>query len=978
MHVTRARTVRVWLIANMAAAAVIVAAASIGILYRAAYNETLREMAHSAQLLANLMQAVAEFDQEYSAADIPGGSRAATLLQIQAALAAPDDASSATLVIGELGRNGIRLIRKGVGGGLSERTIPISDFLQAEPLRRALAGESGSDELIDNEGNAVLAGYAPVPALRLGICYTVDKAAVQAPYVHAAANAAVIALLVILAGSFVFVRFMRPLQDRIDASEQKSAAILSAIPDLMFRINRQGVYLDFRAPNAAGSAAAEEYVIGRSIHELLPADVASLSLKHVQNTLVTGEVSVFEYSLEVPAGVRHLEARVAWGAPDEAVVMVRDVSERRRVGDLLKFIAQREWIGSGREFLPALAERLGQELRVAYVIIDRLAEEPGSVDTVALFAEGSISSNIRYELAGTPCENVFERGLCLYSKNVQALFPEDRLLVDMKAESYLGMPLWDSTGKAIGLIAVLDTRPIQDPREATALLRVVATAAGAELERLRELKKLRKERDRAQGYLDTVEAIILALDKNGKIVGINRKGCEVLGRSEAELLGANWFEKCLPAPEGMEVVYPYFLKLMKGELASIEYYENSVVTRFGGHRTIAWHTALTYGESGEVIGTLSAGEDITERKLAEEQLQGSQRFAQRIVETVPGALYVLDLSTNGLVFDRRSVGSLVRRRDEDDFFPGNPAFMEAIHPADRANFIHMRRALEDISAGTVVECEYRIGHGTDAVWLQNWETVFLKDADGKPIQILGVAQDVTARKTAEEELVSKNEELERLMYTVSHDLRSPVVTVQSFAGFALEGLEKGDTVNVAKDLASVQRAARRMDSLLSELLRFSQSGRRPEASFACSLAEVVRDAVDLCAARIALRKVQVLIRDLPGSVRGDRWRLVSLFQNLIDNAVKFMGQQQEPSIELGSELIKAERTYFVRDNGIGVEARYLGRLFMLFEKLNPEMEGIGMGLSIAQRIVEAHGGRIRVASEGLGLGTTVYFTLPDA
>jgi len=518
---------------------------------------------------------------------------------------------------------------------------------------------------------------------------------------------------------------------------------------------------------------------------------------------------------------------------------------------------------------------------------------------------------------------------------------------------------------------------MDDTRGATGMLRLVAFAAGAELERQREEKHLRAERDRAQGYLDTVEAIILALDKNGMVVGINRKGCEVLGWSEAEMLGANWFEKCLPSPAGMEIVHPYFLKLIKGELAGLEYYENSVVTRSGAQRRIAWHNALTYGDTGEVIGTLSAGEDITERKLAEDQLQGSQRFAQHIVETVPGALYVVDLPTNGVVFDRKSVASLMGRKDLN-FFPGSPAFLDAMHPADRSKFLDMRSALRDLKAGTVVEAEYRIGHDADAVWLQNWETIFLRDAEGAPTQILGVVQDVTARKSAEAELVTRNEELERLMYTVSHDLRSPLITIQSFAGFVLEGFQKGETENLVKDLGYVRNAARKMDALLSELLQFSRSGRRPGASAVCDMGDVVREAVDLCAGRISRRSAQVVVRDLPWNVRGDRSRLVALLQNLIDNAVKFLGDQPQPSIEVGSEIQEGARTFFVRDNGIGVDPRYVNRLFILFERLNPETEGTGMGLSIAQRIVESHGGSIRVASEGLGLGTTVYFTLPDA
>ena len=125
------------------------------------------------------------------------------------------------------------------------------------------------------------------------------------------------------------------------------------------------------------------------------------------------------------------------------------------------------------------------------------------------------------------------------------------------------------------------------------------------------------DRTRAQEYLDTVEAVIVALDAEGRVTAINRKGCRVLGYEEKEILGRSWFSTCLPQPDGMERVYPTFLKLMGGEMAAAEYFENSVVSRSGEHRQIAWHNALLRNDQGQIIGTLSAGDDITERVRAE-------------------------------------------------------------------------------------------------------------------------------------------------------------------------------------------------------------------------------------------------------------------------------------------------------------------------------------------------------------------------
>ena len=304
------------------------------------------------------------------------------------------------------------------------------------------------------------------------------------------------------------------------------------------------------------------------------------------------------------------------------VFSFRDVSEHRHIDELLNFIAQRDWVNTGCAFLPALAQRLGQTLGIDCVVIDKLTDEPGVVETAGFYFNGEVQPNLRYALAGTPCYNVVGKDMCIYRESVQQLFPEDEMLLSMKAESYMGIPLFDSAGEAIGLIAVLDTQPLVHVEQIRAMLNLVASAASTELERQREEKILQLERDRAQSYLDTVEAVIVALDINGRIKLINRRGCELLGWTEAELLGQLWFEKCRPQPDGLEFSFPRFKKMMAEDVSDNEYHENRVLTRSGSTPHIAWHNALLRDAAGHITGTLSAGEDVTERKLREIELEG--------------------------------------------------------------------------------------------------------------------------------------------------------------------------------------------------------------------------------------------------------------------------------------------------------------------------------------------------------------------
>jgi PAS domain S-box-containing protein len=227
------------------------------------------------------------------------------------------------------------------------------------------------------------------------------------------------------------------------------------------------------------------------------------------------------------------------------------------------------------------------------------------------------------------------------------------------------------------------------------------------------------------------------------------------------------------------------------------------------------------------------------------------------------------------------------------------------------------------------------------------------------------------------ELEAKNAELERFTYTVSHDLKVPLITIRGFLGFLEQDALAGNIAQVKADMARILSAADKMQQLLDELLELSRIGRLMNPPEEIPLGELAREAVSLAAGRLAGRSVEVNIAsDLP-IVHGDRPRLRQVLQNLVDNAIKYMGSQPHPCVEIGARRDGEETVFFVRDNGIGIEPRYHDQVFELFAKLDHRSEGTGMGLAIIKRIVEVHGGRIWIESEGAGKGSTFCFTLPD-
>ena len=245
-------------------------------------------------------------------------------------------------------------------------------------------------------------------------------------------------------------------------------------------------------------------------------------------------------------------------------------------------------------------------------------------------------------------------------------------------------------------------------------------------------------------------------------------------------------------------------------------------------------------------------------------------------------------------------------------------------------------------------------------------------------QFATVFEDITEQKRIEQEINQKNEELTRFIYSVSHDLKSPLVTIQAFTSYLKEDIESGEKDAQNKDINYIQNAAEKMGKLLDELLELSRIGRKEKAKTEVPLKTVVESAIDLVAGRIGKNRIGIKFSGPPVMLYGHMQRFVQLYQNLIDNSAKFMGSQPEPFIEIGSFLDEEKKDtiiLFVRDNGKGIDPRHSHRIFGLFEKLDNNTDGTGIGLALVRRIVEVHGGSVWFVSEGIDKGTTFYFTL---
>jgi len=239
-------------------------------------------------------------------------------------------------------------------------------------------------------------------------------------------------------------------------------------------------------------------------------------------------------------------------------------------------------------------------------------------------------------------------------------------------------------------------------------------------------------------------------------------------------------------------------------------------------------------------------------------------------------------------------------------------------------------------------------------------------------------KELDGREKLIDELENKNAELEQFTYTVSHDLKSPLVTINGFLGYLEQDAASGNVERLKKDIQRIQEAVLKMQRLLNELLELSRIGRMMNAPVNVPFNELVKEALDIVHGQLEAKGVAVHTHPNLPLVHGDKPRLMEVLQNLIDNAAKYMGDQKNPQIEIGQYgNERGKPVFYVKDNGMGIESEHHERIFGLFNKLDARSEGTGVGLALVKRIVEIHGGRIWVESEP-GKGSTFLFTLPPA
>jgi signal transduction histidine kinase len=230
------------------------------------------------------------------------------------------------------------------------------------------------------------------------------------------------------------------------------------------------------------------------------------------------------------------------------------------------------------------------------------------------------------------------------------------------------------------------------------------------------------------------------------------------------------------------------------------------------------------------------------------------------------------------------------------------------------------------------------------------------------------------------ELAAKNAELETFVFSVSHDLKTPIVTIEGFMGALREDFGNLIPEDCERYLNYIGDATRKMELLINDLLELSRIGRLTVKKSEFPLADLMEEVIAGLQPQIEGKGVQVTVSQGLPLVYGEKKRLVQVMENLLSNAIKYIGKENpSPRIEVGVREQDDQKVIFVKDNGIGIEKIYFEKIFQVFQRLPSAKkieEGTGIGLAIVKRIIEYHGGRVWLESEP-GKGTTFFFTLKN-
>jgi PAS domain S-box-containing protein len=471
--------------------------------------------------------------------------------------------------------------------------------------------------------------------------------------------------------------------------------------------------------------------------------------------------------------------------------------------------------------------------------------------------------------------------------------------------------------------------------------------------------------------------ISIGLLPEGTLVDINTGFLDMFGYSREEVLGKTSIDLNLIDAIEREAIKNELM--LRGKVNEREI----TVTKKSGEKFSALISLDHFTFKGQQYG-ITISYNISERKKAENEIKEAYQFVDAIVENIPTMLFVKD--ADNLRFVRfNKAGEALLGYDRNDLIGKNDF---DFFPEQQAAFFTEKDKQVLIDGGVTDILEEPIQTKSGLKWLHT-RKIPLKDNSGKVKFLIGISEDITEQKIQEDKIKQLNKELEKnidqleivnkeleaFTYSVSHDLRAPLRAVDGYAKIIEEDYQASLNEEGKRLLAIIQFNAKKMGTLIDDLLAFSRLGKKELKKVNIDMQEMVN------AALYDIEKVEKYNAEIEigilHPIKADYALLTQVCINLISNAIKYSSKKEKPKVKISSELNNGDVIYCIEDNGVGFNMQYVHKLFGVFQRLHSmeEFQGTGVGLAIVQRIIAKHGGKIWAEAE-IDVGAKFYFSLP--
>lgn len=430
-------------------------------------------------------------------------------------------------------------------------------------------------------------------------------------------------------------------EEALRISGQRLNTIINSINHPFFAVDTNWRYIYLNEATSKSIGMKQDDLIGKNIWELWPEMIESQFYENYHKAM--NEQKEIEFESYSKFLNKWVDAKV-FPSDDGLTVYLSDINEKKKIEDVYMFLLQRGWSTTDEDFFLSLARFLSDILEMDYVCIDRLAGDHLSAETVAIYNDGKFDDNVSYTLRDTPCGDVVGKTVCCFPTEVRNLFPNDEILQEMKAESYIGTTLWSSNGEPIGLIAVIGRKPLQNSHTAETILKLTSIRAAGELERRQAEEKLNEASAIAEEKAAQLESFIASLadgvilfDENGQTIFMNDAGKQIFGVHDNDLSDDWWkYQRFKLDEDKIPIDDTALNQALNGDI--IKDFRYKALTPWGKDIIVSVSAAPVRDNQGRIMGATKVFRDISDIVEFERQKEEIYRREHNIAKILQDAI----------------------------------------------------------------------------------------------------------------------------------------------------------------------------------------------------------------------------------------------------------------------------------------------------------------------------------------------------